>query len=217
MFRNSLAIGQMQALMIRELSKHFPDVRVYCVSGNHGRRSHSKDYDGAHDNFDYLISEIARLHCKQFKNVRFVIPDSYSINIDINGFGFGVEHGDEILSWNSIPFYGIERKTRRLTALNSSFGKQIHYYVFGHFHTCSSMADLRGETFINGAFPATNSYSHNRFSGYRDPMQLIHGVHAKNGVSWRLPVKLKDVDSEKEGSKRYAQLIDLIDETKYLI
>lgn len=206
MFKNCLAIGQMQALMIRDLAPHFPVIKVYCLSGNHGRRTPKKDFHGAHDNYDYLISEIAKLHCADLKNVEFTIPDAYSMNIEINGHGFGVEHGDGIKSWMGIPFYGLERKTRRLVALHNTFDKKISYFVFGHFHTMSSSADLKGEMIINGAWPATNAYSFESFSGYREPMQLIHGVHQKHGVTWRMPIKLKDVEREKRGPQRYKSI-----------
>lgn len=202
-FRNSLAIGQMQALMIRDLAPHFNQIKVYCVPGNHGRRSVKKDFHGAWDNWDYLISEIAKQHCSNIKNVEFAIPDCYSINVDINGWGFGIEHGDGIKSWNGIPWYGLERKTRRLVSLHNSFGKQVSYFVFGHFHSMSTMADLRGEMMINGAWPATNPYSYEEFSGWREPMQLLHGVHEKYGVTWRLPCKLRNVEKELKGPNRY--------------
>lgn len=210
MFRNSMAIGQMQALMIRDLAPHFTKIKVYCVPGNHGRRSQRKNFHGAWDNWDYLISEIARLHCKNLKNVEFAIPNCFSINVDINGWGFGIEHGDGIKSWMGIPWYGLERKTRRLVSLHNSTGKQVQYFVFGHFHSLSTNADLRGEMIINGAWPATNPYGYEEFSGYREPMQLIHGVHADHGISWRLPIKLKDAKREEKGAQRYR--IDLSEE-----
>lgn len=207
MFRNSLAIGQMQALIFRDLAPYFKRVNVLCLSGNHGRRSVKKDYDGAWSNWDYLIHEIARMLCKDLKNVHFEIPDAWSANVDIEGHGFCIAHGDDIKSWNSIPFYGIERKTRRLVALHNSIGKQVNYFVFGHFHTCSSMADLRGETFINGAWAATSAYSYESFSGYREPCQLLHGVHADYGVTWRLPIKIKDMRKEQDGPQRYKVIL----------
>lgn len=208
-FRNCLAIGQMQAQMIAELSPFFKDVYVYCVPGNHGRKSKKKDFHGAWDNWDYLISETARMYCREIGNVQFAIPNSFSMNIDINGWGFALEHGDGVRGWMGIPWYGLVRKTRNLTALHNSFDKQISYFVFGHFHALSNNADLRGEMIINGAWPATNAYSYESFSGYREPMQLIHGVHPKYGVSWRLPCKIKDRLRESDGPQRYK--VDLAD------
>lgn len=203
MFRNSLAIGQTNALMIRDLAPYFKTIKVLNLPGNHGRRSIKKDYDNPWDNWDYLCSEVARMQCSHLKNVEFLIPDCFSVNYEINGHGFNIQHGDDIKSWNGIPWYGIERKTRRMVALQNSLGQQVKYFVMGHFHALSSMADLTGETIINGAWVGTSAYSYESFSGYRDPMQLIHGVSPKHGISWRLPVKLKDVEREKVGPTRY--------------
>lgn len=207
MFRNALAIGQMEALMIRDLAPYFGEVRVICLPGNHGRRSPKKDFNGPWDNWDYLISEIMATHCRNLKNVTFAIPECFSLNYEINGHGFHIQHGDDIKSWNSIPWYGIERKTRRLVALHNSRGIMSRYFVMGHFHALASMADLNGETFINGAWCATNPYSYESFSSFREPMQLLHGVHPTQGVSWRLPIRLRNPEREKEGPQRYKVLL----------
>jgi len=206
-FRNCLAIGQMQAMMIRDLAPYFAEVNVVCIPGNHGRRSPKKDFNGPWDNWDYLVSEVAQTYCRNLKNVTFAIPECFSLNYEINGHGFHIQHGDDIKSWNSIPWYGIERKTRRLVALHNSMGIQTRNFVLGHFHALASMADLKGETFINGAWVGTNPYSYESFSGYREPMQLIHGVHREHGVTWRLPVRLRDLEREAAGPSRYKVIL----------
>lgn len=203
-FKSCLAIGQMQALMVRDLAPYFPQINFIGLSGNHGRRTPKKDYHGAQENWDYLINEVTRLHCRDLKNAHFTIPNAWSINVEINGHGFNIFHGDDIPSSFSIPWYGLERKTRRLVALHHSLNKQARYFCCGHFHSQSSIADLKGETLINGAWLATDPYSYESRSGYREPSQLIHGVHQKYGVSWRMPVKLKDEEREALGPTRYA-------------
>lgn len=207
MMRNSLAIGQLISLCVRDLAPFFDRIEVVCLSGNHGRRSVKKDYDGAWSNWDYLISEIAAMQSARLTNVKFHIPDNWSLTLDIEGHGFCIAHGDDIKAWNGIPFYGIERKTRRLTALHNSVGKQVKYFVFGHFHALTQSAELKGETIINGAFPATSPYSYESFAGYREPMQLIHGVSPRYGMTWRLPVKVKDSDYETKGPRRYKVIL----------
>lgn len=203
MFRNCLAIGQTNALMIRDLAPYFKEIKVLNIPGNHGRRSIKKDFDNPWDNWDYLCSEVAQMHCSHLKNVEFMIPDCFSVNYEINGWGFNLQHGDDIKSWNGIPWYGIERKTRRMVALQASLGRKISYFGMGHFHALGTQADLKGETIINGAWIGTSAYSYESFSGYREPMQLIHGVHPEHGVSWRLPVKLKNPQQEAIGPTRY--------------
>jgi hypothetical protein len=202
MMRNCLAIGQFHAQMYRDLAAWFPEIKIIYLSGNHGRRKEvaKKDFHGAWDSWDYLIAETAKSYCKDLWNVEFTIPDSFSAVVDIEGYKFHVSHGDGIKAWNGIPFYGIERSTRRLTALGAANGENVSYYCMGHFHQHASQAALRGETFINGSWVATTPYSYNSFAGYNEPMQLLHGVHVDNGVTWRFPVKLK---REEEVPKRY--------------
>lgn len=199
MFQNSMAVGQMNSLIIRDLAPYFQKVNVICISGNHGRRTNKKEYYGPKNNWDYLVFETCRMLCKEHTNVAFTIPDAFSVNVDINGWGFNIQHGDDIPSFNSLPWYGIERKTRRLVALNSSKGRHIDYFVMGHFHTGTMMSHLNGETIINGAWLATDPYCYNRLATYNIPRQWIHGVDDKWGVTWRMNVNLIDEKKEKIG------------------
>jgi hypothetical protein len=95
-FRNALAVGQMHALMYRDLCAHFPRVHVIYLPGNHGRRSVKKDYHGAWNNWDYLVGETAKLHCTDIENIDFNIPDSYSACVEIEGHGFAIAHGETL-------------------------------------------------------------------------------------------------------------------------
>ena len=209
-FKNSLAIGQLHSLMYRDLAPYFENVNVVYVAGNHGRRSVKKDYHGAHDNWDYLIAKTAELYCKDMKNVNFTIPDSYSINLDINGIGFCIFHGDDVRSNMGIPWYGFERRQRRLTALNNvQSGPPVRYFCAGHFHRRSSISEMKGEMLINGAWIATDAFVFNALGTYTEPTQLLHGVNSKRGITWRLPVQLR-TSQESKGPKRYR--IDLVDE-----
>lgn len=202
MLRNSLAVGQMHSLMLRDLAPHFREIKIVYTPGNHGRRSIKKDYHGAWDNWDYLVAETARLHCINIKNIEFLIPDAFSVCVDIENHGFHVTHGEEIQSWMGIPFYGISRKTMRLTALNAAQKRKIDCYIFGHFHTASMLSALDGETIINGPWPATDPYAYEKMSVFSEPSQWLFGVNRKRGISWRLNMKLR-TEREHLGPDRY--------------
>jgi hypothetical protein len=209
-FKNSLAIGQLHGLMYRDLAPYFETINVVYVPGNHGRRSVKKNYHGAQDNWDYLIAKTAELYCADLKSVHFTIPDSYSINLNINGIGFCIFHGDDIRSNLGIPWYGLERRQRRIMALNRvQGGPPIKYYCCGHFHRPGTTTEVDGELLINGSWIATDAYAYNALSAYSEPTQLIHGVNSKHGITWRLPVKLRSAQ-ERHGPKRYR--LDLLDE-----
>ena len=213
-FKNSLAIGQLHALMYRDLAPYFEQVNIVYVPGNHGRRSNKKDYHGAHDNWDYLIAKTAELHLKDVKNINFHIPNSFSANVNIGGIGFQVFHGDDIRSSLGIPWYGLEKRKHRLMALeNIRDDIPIRYYCCGHFHRPGSTTEVNGEMLINGAWPASDAYAYNSLGGFTEPSQLIHGVNSKYGITWRLPVKLR-CDYEKTGPRRYR--IDMMDDVTQL-
>lgn len=203
-FRNCFAISQIHAQMLRDLASYFKKVHVVYIAGNHHRRTPKKDYHGAWDGWDYMIGESARQQCKLLKNVEFTIPNAFSIVCNINGYNFAIEHGDDIKSWNSIPYYGLERKNRRLIALNAIKGIQIHYSAYGHFHRPGMMSEVGdNEQIVNGTWKGTDAYIFGSHSSYIEPSQWIHGVHHEHGISWRLKVKLRS-DDESQGPKRYS-------------
>ncbi len=202
-FKNCYAIGQLHAMMYRDLAPLFKNVHVVYLPGNHGRRSIKKDFHGAHDNWDYLIGEIARMHCSNMSNINFLIPDAFSCNLNINGVGFNLSHGDDVKGSLGIPFYGMVRRQKGLIALGAvQGGPNIRYFCMGHHHVAASLSDINGELLVNGAWAGTDSYAYNSFSGYREPAQWIHGVNPRHGITWRLNVKLKHLN-EKNGPKRY--------------
>lgn len=202
-FNNSLAIGQLHALMIRDLALHFDQVNCVYVPGNHGRRTLKKDHYGAHENWDYLVAKTAQLWLRDVPNVEFLIPNAFSVNLDINGVGFHMCHGDDIRSNLGVPFYGMVRRQSKLMALNNITNTtRIRYFCMGHHHVAASLADLDGELLVNGAWPANDQFSYNAFGGYREPCQLLHGVNPKYGVTWRMLVRLKH-EAEKDGPTRY--------------
>jgi hypothetical protein len=210
-FKNTLAIGQLHALMFRELAQYFEQVNVVYVPGNHGRRSNKKNYHGAHDNWDYLIAKTAQQYCGDMGNVDFTILNSFSINLDIGGVGFCVFHGDDIRSNLGIPWYGLERRQRRIMGLDRHMaGPPIRYYCCGHFHRPGTTMEMDGELMINGAWVATDPYAFNAFSGFTEPTQLLHGVNKKYGVTWRLPVRLRRPSVDAAGPQRYK--IDMLEE-----
>lgn len=202
-FKNCFAIGQLHAMMFRDLAPYFDQINVVYLPGNHGRRSPKKDFHGAHDNWDYLIAECARMHCRDMGNVSFLVPDAYSVNIDINGVGFNLSHGDDVRGNAGIPFYGMIRRQKGLIALGAAQGgTRVRYFCMGHHHVAASLSDIDGELIVNGAWVGTDSYAFNSFSGYREPSQWIHGVNPHHGITWRMNVHLKTPD-EARGPQRY--------------
>lgn len=206
-FKNCFAVSNVYALMIRDLAPYFGKVNIIAVPGNHGRTTVKKDYEDAHNSWDYMIYESTRLLTKDLGNVEWKIPNSYSTIINIEGYNFFIEHGDDVKAWNGIPYYGIERKTRRILALQASNQMFIQYFVYGHFHTATSMTNLgNSETFINGAWYSTDPYALSM--GYHtEPAQWMHGVSPTKGITFRYKVYLRN--KAKKEPERYGEVLSL--------
>jgi hypothetical protein len=203
-FDNCMAIGELHALMYRDVAPYFENVHVVYVPGNHGRRTPKKDHHGANDNWDYMVAKWAHVRCADIENIDFCIPDAFSVNLDINGVGFNIFHGDDIRGSMGLPYYGLQRRQRSLIALaDKQAGPRVRYFCCGHFHKPGSVGDMDGEMLVNGPWLATDAYAYNSFAGYTEPSQWIHGVNPKYGVTWRMNVRLRDIEAERRGPQRY--------------
>lgn len=194
--KNAMAIGELLGHMLSDLAEEFP-VDVVCVSGNHGRRSKKKDYRGPHNNYDYLIAKWAEAKCAKYveaDRMSFSIPDSFTACVNIRDWNFIVNHGDDIRGVAGIPWYGMERRTRRMTAIGALTGHLPNYFLYGHFHTHTSQQHTTGETLVNGSWPATDEYALESLGAASEPSQWLMGVHDHYGVTWRVPMYLRIQD-----------------------
>lgn len=182
--------GLVLAYALRDLSPHFPVVDVYCEPGNHGRlpdarRVQQKDPTRSWDTLIALIAKTALADCP---NIHFYIPDSYSVAYEVEGWTFLQTHGHDIKSWNSLPFYGMDRMVRNLNALEASRNRAIHYVLLGHFHSKAALEHAAGETFVNGSLIGGTEFSLHGLGKSDKPSQLLLGVHREHGVTHRWPL-----------------------------
>ena len=92
-------------------------------------------------------------------------------------FNHALNHNDTVNAWNGIPYYGLERRARRLSDM---YGMPIHYKLGGHFHETSSLAD---EIFINGTMVGGSDLSINKMSKTSIPSQKIFYYHPIEGIN----------------------------------
>jgi predicted phosphodiesterase len=210
--KNALATGELFAQMVLELSEKFENIVMVCLSGNHPRKSIKKDYRGSQDNFDFLVAQHVKTRLKNLidcKKLTMIIPDAWSTIINIEGYNFVLSHGDDIRSFGSLPLFGIERKTRRLTSVNAVHGLVPNYFIFGHYHTQTALANITGEILINSAWTATDEYALESLGAFNEPSQTLFGVHEKYGKTWSLPIKLRTKNWRVEEQKPTRYKIDL--------
>lgn len=153
--------------------------RNYVVDESFRKQRRSSFSDG-----EYFFVRVTKAYRSLYegKKYDFAVKDQHDYTV--NG---AVVHN----SWNSIPFYGIERKTRRLNAIGAVKGVIPNYFLYGHFHTSSVSQHTNGEVILNGSWAATDEYALEALGAYSEPYQWLFGVHPKYGISWRLPIKLR--------------------------
>jgi len=212
--KNAMGMGELIAMMITDLSRYFPKIVFCSVSGNHGRKTPKKDFRGAHDNWDYLVVAHAAARLRglvEEGRLEIVCPDTWSMILSVYDWNFVLNHGDDIRSWNSLPWYGIERKTRRLNAIGTVSGQVPHYYLFGHFHTMATQQHTTGETIINGSWMATDEFALERIGAFSEPYQWLLGVHPTYGLTWRMPIQLRKKGWREEIGKESRYSITMLD------
>lgn len=217
-FKNCLAIGGLHAAFYRDLAAHFPKVEVYGLSGNHGRRTTTKEYAGGpHNNWDYMVNKVAQAYLSEVRNITFAIPDSWSTTVDVDGFGFHLSHGDDIAASGGNPWNGLQSRHRvqsgihRGAGKNKSFrrGHEIDYHVIGHYHTRGIVTGNGVGYICNGAWLGTDPYAYHKMGVAGPPEQVFFGVNKDRGITWQLPLQLEGRDDAKQC--RYDRVLDSIE------
>ncbi len=166
---------------ILALADSFPEIEIFCVQGNHGRIG-KKGENHPKSNFDYLFFRMLQQALKLQKNVKVFVNDSPTMIVKHGNFVFCLNHNDDTRGWNGIPYYGLDRKARRLGQL---YNLMIDYKLGGHFH---SPANLNDETLLNGTMVGGSDLSINSMRVATRPSQKIfyfdgiHGIHRESNL-----------------------------------
>jgi len=183
-----IATRTLAASLVRLLDS-FEEVRCVGIVGNHGRIG-MKGEARTHDNWDRIVYEWMRDLTVNQPRITWQIPKAWWAIEEVLGWRFLVTHGDDIKSWNSIPYYGIDRADGRYTKLMAANQTPYHYFVVGHFHQAADLDAVGGEKIVNGAWPGASPFSLKVLQSASRPSQMFFGVTPKHGISWRYRVYL---------------------------
>lgn len=129
--------------MVGHMSASFPQVDIYCATGNHGRNTNRHRERAVHQKWDSIETEIyvaLSYACANLKNVKFHIPKTPYCKVEILGHKFFTTHGDTVLK-PGFPGQAINMKNleSQINKINASLPDAEEYSVFavGHVHTPS--------------------------------------------------------------------------------
>jgi len=164
------------------LCKHFPEIEIFSVWGNHGRPGRKGD-NHPRTNYDYLLSRMLQDTFKvRQKNIKFFVSNSPTMIVQNGDFNFALNHFANVPGWAGIPYYGLDRMSRRLSDL---FNLRIHFKLGGHFHVPSNLGD---EILINGTMVGGSELSINKMWITGKPSQKIfyfdkhEGLHRESNL-----------------------------------
>ena len=210
-FGGALLIAQ----MLRDLAQIFPEINVIGVVGNHPRTTKKPAFKEKYVNWDYTLYNLASIILKDQENITWNIPKSFFTMYEVFPHQtFLITHGDTVMSYRGIPWYGIEREINAFTALMASKERYFPYAVMGHFHNAADIDRIAGEYFINGSVMGGSEYSIGKLVTSSPPRQHVFGVHPNKGVSWRYKIQL-DYGDDNTNLDRYPynpdiQLLDQV-------
>lgn len=183
---------------IKCTSLPFKKIETIEITGNHGTPGGRKA--GAVPitlNFDWLFYNL-----KHYMTENYTLKQEDRTQVPITHFVsrtwfqlFAVQqwlclaiHGDEIRSYMSTPYYGIDRA---FSAYLQLMDKVFHYMFLAHHHAGATLPAGRGEKIINGAWCGPGNLT-KKIRQAAMPMQWLLWIHPRKGITSRYPVYLTD-------------------------
>jgi hypothetical protein len=146
------------------LAQEFPEIKVFCTPGNHGRnksRHHDRAVCQKWDSIENIIYYGVKVACAQFKNVTFSIPKTpYYTYQAFDKFGF-MTHGDTVLK-PGFPSKSInvESIKKQINEWNASSKEKYSLFAVGHVHTGSICHLPNGTVFMsNGCLIPSDNFA----------------------------------------------------------
>lgn len=170
-------------------------VRIVGVSGNHARRTARKNYDGPHDNFDYLVGVQVASRLREIDGVEVVLPNSWTAFVEVREKIWCLNHGDDVTGYAGFPWYGFSRKNNRIQALASRFNERVSYFVYGHYHTKADFQEGTHTSIHNGAFARTDPYALEKVVAGNVPTQRTFIVNSR-GIILDIPIYVEVEEGE---------------------
>jgi len=173
------------------LLQYYGEIEIYGVPGNHGNIQRRSQTISKRSNWDTVFYRALRETLKNYPRITVQIPEVgqwYQV-IEINGWKFLLAHGDQIISYQGVPFYGLERRGLRW---KQSIGvdEPFDFMLTAHVHNPNFLWNAGVPTYVNGCMITDSNFPLVRM-GLKDvPQQWSLFVNKKWGVSASYRIQL---------------------------
>ena len=182
---------------VRQCLTIFERVEIDLVGGNHDRLNSSRPGDAGLGELDYVDTVsyligafLERSLAADVESDRLAVKNwqtffGYKAIADQRGV---CEHGSSfkwsVGSYGGVPWYGIQRAGAGYESMLG--GADI--VCLGHGHRPAVIPNGRGWIVVNGALPATSTFSQSAFKTMGRPLQWLLSVHREMGLTGFLPL-----------------------------
>lgn len=169
---------------IMEFSRHFDQVNVRCVQGNHGVVS--KENAGS-TNWDNFIHKTLEIMFRDIPNVEFTVAHRFYQIVDVRGTKFFLAHGDQIKMWMNIPIYGVVNRGMRWRGM---IPEKFDVMTLGHFHNYTAFDWNDLHIIINGTFVTDDAWCMKTIGMAGSCCQVLMSVHERRGITFTSKIQL---------------------------
>lgn len=189
LYHQFFGLAELLCKFLVEMLYLFDEVEVSCIGGNHGRVG-KKGENPHYVNWDVFLYKYCEARLQNCSQITWNIPLAWWYVDEILGHNFLLLHGDDIKSWNGIPYYGIDRADARWQKLLASRKIYYEYLELGHFHSPSELSRVEGEVIINGCWPGASIFALKTLGTANRPRQNLFFVHPEQGKVASYPIWL---------------------------
>lgn len=181
------------SFLINNLPSHI-NVKVLCVSGNHGRISKRWEAEfKATQNFDYLFGLIVKNMCP---GIDMEISESTSKIFNVNGKHYIIHHGDFTRGGKNLtgaPAFTAARDSSFMSNKYQKMGYQnIEAILIGHFHTHFYIPGMNVKIIGNASVIGPDSFSVENVL-LSDPSQNLVIIDNEGDIESVQQIKLKNI------------------------
>lgn len=176
------------AWVVQQLVPSFKSAKLTILcTDNHSRLTKKVHASGrAGLSLGTVIAKMTEGLLREHKTLTVNCSTSIKTDVQILGWTFCLEHGNDVRSWMGLPFYGIQRMSGRDAKRRAAFRQPgVDYHVLGHFHTSAILDDV----IVCPSLVGSTVYDH--ASGrYGWPAQTAFLVSEDLGVCNYMPINL---------------------------
>lgn len=167
---------------VEMLSKHFSEIVVPCVPGNHGRTTQKPRHaTAAANSYEWMMYHVLAKQLGKF--AQWHIADGYHLLLDVYGKTLRIHHGDGLRYQGGVG--GLTIPVEKAIA-SWNRGLPVDLDIFGHWH----QSQQNPKWIANGSLIGFNAYSVAIKAPFEPPSQTYFLFDGKRGRTGTFPVFL---------------------------